>query len=130
MSTTTAPNRHGFRVGHRRALVDLGGDEPGRRLDLAVHAVEPDLQVWLGLADDEAPGPADPEVDVAHEPLRRLVAPPALHELGRRVRLEDEVGRSVEGAGDEDLGVRGKGDHGGAVPVADGLGGHGWFSWV
>ncbi len=90
-------------VGVGEALVHLGRHQSVRTGDLPVLAVESNLH--LIVSDDVAPLTALAQVDVADQPLRRVEAPPALDELWRRPRLEDQIGRCVEDTGDEDLGV-------------------------
>ena len=70
----------GVAVGVGDPLVALGRDEPPGRGDLAVLAVEADLEVLV--LGDVAPLAADPQVDLAHEPRR----PPRSRTSGGRAR--------------------------------------------
>ena len=93
------------RVGH--ALVDLGRDDPLVRDDLAVLAVEGDLESAVG-HHHVAPPAADPQVDLGDRHLAALRAPPALDQLGRGPRLVHQVLGRVELPRDEDLLIRGE----------------------
>ena len=90
-------------VGH--ALVDLGRDDPLVRDDLAVLAVEGDLEA--AVRDHHvAPRAADPQVDLGDRHLAAVRVPPAPDQLGRRPRLVDQVLGRVELPRDQDLLVR------------------------
>jgi hypothetical protein len=94
-----------FGVGH--ALVDLGRDDPLVRDDLAVLAVEADLEIAVR-NHHVPPLAADPQVDLGDGHLAAVGVPPALHELGRGERLVDQVLRCVELPRDEDLLIGGQ----------------------
>src|SRR5688572_17890540 len=108
-----------LRVGIGKSLEHFGRDDATRRIDLAVLAVESDLET-AGLPGDVAPAATHAEVDFAHEPFRGVEAPPAPDQLGSGPSPEDEAGGSVELALDEDLAVGWEGDGGRAIAVAGG----------
>ena len=99
--------QRGVRIGVGDPLVDLGRDEPLVRDDLAVLAVEADLDVAVR-HHHVPPRSADPQVDLADRHLPPVRVTPALDQLGRRPRLVDEVLRGVELPRDEDLLIGGE----------------------
>src|SRR5207247_9402192 len=78
--------------------------------DLAIDPAEPVLAMLRGL-DHAAVGAARAEIDLGRRAGEARRPHPALHMLGPRPQLEEQRGRRIEGAGDEQLVVGNVGDH-------------------
>ena len=97
-----------LRVGH--PLEDLSPDHPLSRGDLPVLAVEGDLESGVR-GHHEAPGAADPQVDVHAGHFAPVPAPPAPDQVRFGPGPVDQAGGSVELPGDQDLRVLRQGHH-------------------